>query len=133
MSSSQDAINIESTGGNINLKTTAGTVNVDGLNVNVNAKVSAKVKATKIDINGTALVNVNGVGPVNVKSSSIVSLDSPLIQLGGKGALMPALLGPQAMMWMATHIHLSTSPGSPTSPPIIPPLPNILSKTVLVK
>jgi hypothetical protein len=44
----------------------------------------------------------------------------------------PALLGsPTALKWFMTHVHLSTSPGSITSPPTDPfPESDALSKDI---
>lgn len=77
-----------------------------------------------IQLNGNFTVNgVNG----NLNLSGNVSI--------GSGAISPVPLGDVLLQWLSTHIHTAPpgAAGGPTTPPIVPPTPALLSSTVKVK
>jgi hypothetical protein len=55
------------------------------------------------------------------------------IALGGPQAVLSVPLGEPLLAWLASHTHLSAAPMSPTGPPLVPPTPALLSKTVKLK
>lgn len=75
-----------------------------------------------------AMIVITSDGSVTVTGTSKVSLMGTEIDLGGSSA--SAVLGEALLMWLNTHTHTTTSPGSPTSPPIVPPPETILSTVV---
>jgi len=87
-----------------------------------------------LDSTGIALADANGnkveLGPAGVKiTSQLVSLEGGLVQLGGSGA-QPALKVQPFLTHYATHIHTSVFPAGPTSPPVVPPDPSLMSLSV---
>lgn len=80
-----------------------------------------------------------------VTAAAKIELDAPRVNLGN-GAVEPVPLGTQLtlflnslLLWLSTHTHASATPGTPTSPPLIPPnasvteISQILSQTAFVK
>ena len=137
-SSDKNMINIESEAASFNVVTKLGNVNVEALNATVIAKLEAKIEALSAIIEAKAeakvksvLTEIEGSGMVDIKSDGLVTVSSPIIMLGGAGASMPALLGPATMAWLSTHMHVGNK-GFPTSPPITPVGPHMISKTVLL-
>ena len=55
------------------------------------------------------------------------------VALGGPQAVLSVPLGEPLLAWLASHQHLSAAPGSPTGPPLVPPTPALLSKSVKLK
>ena len=45
----------------------------------------------------------------------------------GDGALSGIPQGQPLLAWLKTHVHTSAAPGSPTTPPVVPPPDNIVS------
>lgn len=78
----------------------------------------------KLDAGGT-IVDVDGSG-------GKISLTGGLVDVG-EAASAFAALGPQLISWLTTHTHTTTAPGSPTSPPNVPPPATLLSQTVKIK
>jgi phage baseplate assembly protein V len=66
---------------------------------------------------------------VTVKATS-VALQAGHVELS-QGAAEPVILGTTFAAYFATHVHTTTAPGFPTSPPIAPMPPNALSTKVL--
>lgn len=55
------------------------------------------------------------------------------IRVGRSGApTSSAVLGEALRLWLNTHTHTSTAPGNPTSPPVVPAPPTILSTDVKI-
>lgn len=71
-------------------------------------------------------------GAATVKSPSQTVLDAPLVYAGGAAATQPVALAVPLMTWLAAHIHaiIVPIPGTPTSPPMVPPVPVIVSQTL---
>lgn len=93
-------------------------------------------EASLVDENGNNVsMNDNGL-TVTSKDGSIVDLGSDAVQVIaknvhirsqtvslGEGALEPAILGKTFAAIFDTHVHTTTAPGAPTSPPMpVPPL-----------
>jgi hypothetical protein len=55
------------------------------------------------------------------------------LALGGPQATLSAVLGEPLLTWLASHTHMVAAPMSPSGPPMIPPTPALLSKTVKLK
>jgi phage baseplate assembly protein V len=66
---------------------------------------------------------------VTVKATS-VALQAGHVELG-QGAAEPVVLGATFAAYFATHVHTTTAPGFPTSPPVVPMPPNALSTKVM--
>jgi phage baseplate assembly protein V len=66
---------------------------------------------------------------VSVKATS-VAVQSGHIELGS-GAAEPVILGTTFAAYFATHVHTTTAPGFPTSPPVVPMPPTALSTKVM--
>lgn len=69
---------------------------------------------------------------ITIKGAT-VTVDASSILLGGMGASEPVVLGNMMMLLFNTHVHTTTAPGSPTSPPITPMTPaqlSVVTKTV---
>lgn len=72
-------------------------------------------------------------GVATVKGSSSVVLDASTVKAGGSGASKGVAVGPALMSWLASHQHIATPMiGGPTSPPMSPPTPDIVSGTLKV-
>lgn len=78
--------------------------------------------------------------------SKLITLAGSVVKLGGSTAVHPLVFGDVLLaymqadaIWKAAHVHsiVSPSPGTPTSPPVVPPPPMpgsaMLSKTVMTK
>jgi hypothetical protein len=81
-----------------------------------------------ISIDGGA-VTVLSNGDVNVRGKN-VNIGAGSVFLGDP-ATFKAVLGELLLIWLATHVH-GTGVG-PSSPPIVPPPPTILSNSIKVK
>ena len=58
------------------------------------------------------------VGTATFKADVKLVLDSVAIELG-LGATEPVILGSAFQLYSDAHVHLSASPGNPTSPPTV--------------
>lgn len=97
---------------------------------------------TTIDVTAEGDISATSSAAVNVTATEInaISSGSMLLQAAaelqatfatmrlGQGATEPFVLGTQLstfltqlMAWLSTHVHTSATPGTPTSPPVIPP------------
>lgn len=71
-------------------------------------------------------------GSVTVLSKGDVTVRGPSVNIAagsvfaGDPAIFSAVCGELLLVWLATHVHTSTAPGSPTSPPLVPPLPMMM-------
>lgn len=77
-------------------------------------------------------IEISATSEVDVIASSKVVINSPAVEVGS-GALEKALMGEAFQQFFNTHTHTSTSPGSPTSPPIAPSTAAHLSTVLKVK
>ena len=99
-----------------------------------------------------AVGSISSVGALALSTEASLSLTSALDISMNYGSLLrlgtatePYVLGNQLsafltslLTWLSTHVHTSSSPGSPTSPPIVPPagtvspaVPLLLSTRIL--
>lgn len=81
-------------------------------------KVDAVLSAS---LNADASFQISTLGPMTLNYGTSLSL--------GVGATQPLVLGilfetwaTALLAWLTAHVHTSSDPGSPTSPPIVPPL-----------
>lgn len=75
---------------------------------------------------GGSTIEVNSQGTITLTGSSVV-LNAPSISLGGSSATHPVVWGDLLMTWLSTHVHTTTLPAFPTTPPVVPPPPAMLS------
>ena len=106
---------VDVSAGDISIKTSLGSVTLSG--------------STDVKISGMN-VTLDATTTNKLIAGVLASIESSLIHLG-KDATQPAVLGFQALSWMASHVH--STPFGPTFPPIIPPTVDMLSTTVFVK
>lgn len=99
-----------------------------------------------IELNTASNFSMDAIGSASLTTSGSMTLGFSTLQLG-LNATEPAVLGAllstfltNLLTWLNTHTHTSGAPGSPTSPPLIPPeavvLPQpaqLLSSTVTVQ
>lgn len=78
---------------------------------------------------GSGDINVETTGgPVNITSSS-VHINGGTVDIGSSPA-HPLVLGPAMVALFNAHTHMSTAPGTPTTPPVTPMTNAQLSSTV---
>lgn len=107
----------------------------------IQAKQDISFKSdAKVSIEGGSTVEVTGSSGVTIKASggTVEITGSPLIKMGSKvmvgQAAQPVALATPLLTWLAAHIHniVTPIPGSPVSPPTVPPpIPAITSTTLL--
>lgn len=94
-------------------------------NVNIEAQQQATLK-------GQAGVRVEATGgTVDISGAPLVRMGS-IVQAGGT---LPVAMATPLMSWLASHMHQLTVPvaGASTTPPIVPPLPSIVSQSCFAK
>ncbi len=118
-------------------------VNAD--NVSVNARTKSDVVAPNISLSGAItvagsvsvapssgappLLSAEKNGNAAIGGADGVKIEKGMVNIGGDTA-KPVALADALIMWLASHTHTSSAPGTPTSPPIAPPVANIkLSQT----
>jgi uncharacterized protein involved in type VI secretion and phage assembly len=99
----------------INLQSSSGqTVVID----DSSSKITVQTGGSTIEVDASGTITLTGVNLV---------LDAPSIALGGSSAAHPLVWGDLLMTWLSTHVHTCTAPATPSSPPIVPPPPAMLS------
>lgn len=88
-------------------------------------------KGQSIFMDGTS-ININSAKDVTL-SATTVSVNAGSIFLG-KNATFSSVIGELLLTYLSTHVHSITTPapGSPTTPPVIPPSTSLLSKSTKV-
>lgn len=106
--------------------------------------------AISMDKNGVSIIDKNGQTifmdgtSINITSKKDVTLNANTVNLNsgsvflGKGATFSSVLGELLLTWLSTHVHAQTGPapgspaltGLPTTPPIVPAPPSLLSRSV---
>ena len=77
----------------------------------------------KLDSSGTTVRDPNGNemvlsgSGITISASAIVNIEGSMVNIGGAGG-EPLIKGSSFLSLFATHMHTTTAPGSPTSPPI---------------
>lgn len=112
---------------------------VDG-KFSIQAKQDITLKSdAKISLEGGSTVEIKGSSGVTIKATvGNVDISGTIVQMGSKvmvgNSPQPVALAIPLLTWLATHFHQITAPipGSPTTPPIVPPpIPAITSTTLL--
>jgi uncharacterized protein involved in type VI secretion and phage assembly len=83
----------------------------------------------KVVLDGSSSMITIEATNVAVKATS-VAIQAGRVELG-TGASEPLVLGTSFATYFAAHVHTTTSPGNPTSPPTVPMPPNVLSTKVV--
>jgi hypothetical protein len=106
----------------------------DDASISSNKKISLTAKSDLTATGSTAKLEAKS-GNATVRSPKAVVLDAPRTQAGGPSANLPVILAPPLLTWLATHVHqiVLPVPGSPTSPPTVPPPPSVVSKTLFAR
>jgi Type VI secretion system/phage-baseplate injector OB domain len=63
---------------------------------------------------------------VTVKSSAVISIEGSMVAVAGSGG-EPLIKGATFLSMFNTHIHGTAAPGAPTTPPIVPLTPAVLT------
>lgn len=122
-------------------------------------KITLETKGgLKVELDGTAdkatfttsggpKVTIDGAGNIKLEAgatiieidgnSGKISLTGQMVDVGAAASALAAL-GPQLVAWATSHTHIYVAPAIPagpvpTSPPIVPPPPSVLSTTVKIK
>lgn len=96
------------------------------------ASDAVTVKGKSIAIEGQTGVDIKATGGnVTITGAPLVKIDST-VQAGGT---LPVAMAVPLLTWLSTHIHNITTPvpGSPTSPPTVPPPGSISSQSLFAK
>jgi len=83
-------------------------------------------KITITDKQNNNVITIEATGTINVKASSLVSIEAGQIKLGGDSAIEPVVKGTQLVTYLTTVATTLTTAGIPVSPPT----PVILSTKV---
>lgn len=111
----------------LTLKTPAGlTVELDDDPKKVTVKTAS---GQSVVLDGSSSMITIEATNVALKATS-VAVQSGHIELGN-GASEPVVLGAAFAKFFATHVHTTTIPGTPTSPPVTPMTPDTLSTKVM--
>lgn len=90
------------------------------------------IRSNKTSINGDSEISIKSAGgTVRISGAPLVQIDS-VIKAGGS---IPVALAPPLIVWLATHVHsiITPIPGTPVSPPLIPPPPSISSQSLFAQ
>ncbi len=82
---------------------------------------------------GSVVLNMTATS-ITVTAPS-VTIDGHTSIALGQTADSPVVRGTELLTWLTTHTHniITPAPGSPTTPPTVPPLPTMLSTVTKVK
>lgn len=120
--------------------TTGTSIDVEaGTNINVTT-------AAAINLEAATALNATSAGTMLLDTATVLQATFTTMRLGNE-AVEPFVLGTQLstfltqlMSWLSLHVHTSSSPGTPTSPPLIPPqttvttqIPSLVSTTIFGK
>lgn len=95
-------------------------------------KATLTTGAAKVEIDGTSSKITIKVGSAEISvdgNTGKIQLKSNFVDLGSSPSDFVVLFS-QLMSQFATHSHITTAPGAPTSPPLAPLLPSTGSLTV---
>jgi len=122
--------------GRVRIKTKGGhTADLSDVDKKINIESSSGQKviiddnSSKITVQaGSSKVVIDGSGTITLTGTTVV-LEAQSVSLGGSSAAHPLVLGDSLLTWLATHVHTCTAPATPSSPPVVPPTPTLLSMT----
>jgi len=139
-------VNMDGNGNILLLSHTGSHVNIDADNKAISI-VDENGNSISMDEDGIKLIDKNG-NAVSISGDSIdvqcisgsvnINASTVNVQAGnlflGKGATFSSVLGEALIAYLSTHTHATTVPGTPTSPPIVPPQKSLLlSSSVKIK
>lgn len=114
-------------GKKVTLKSNSGhTLELDDTGKTVTLKTAG---GQSVVLDGSSSMITIQATNVAVKATS-VAIQAGQVELG-TGASEPLILGTTFATYFATHVHTTTAPGYPTSPPTVPMPPNALSTKVV--
>jgi uncharacterized protein involved in type VI secretion and phage assembly len=112
----------DSAGATVTLDAEAGELTVADANGNELVMTSSGITCT--DANGNE-ITAAGSG-VEIKSSATVNIEGSMVTVAGSGG-EPLIKGSTFLSLFNAHTHNATSIGAPTSPPIVPLTPSVLT------
>ena len=121
-------VNREFRGGDKTIITGDSEKEVSGVD-STKTKGDCTVESANYDVKANTKVSMDGAGSIMVLDPSSAQLDGPIVKIAG-GSSEPISLGIQLLTWLNSHTHVS--PVGPTSPPIKPATPDLLSKKAFV-
>lgn len=87
-------------------------------------------KSVSVESAGGQSVKIDASGAVTVTGTMITLDATGLVRLGGAGAAQSLVLGETLLALFNSHVHTTALPGLPTSPPVPPLTPAVLSTKV---
>ena len=143
-SDGDERVRLETSGGHsADLSDVDGTVTVassggHSVTLDDNGPVASVVTSgghrVELDDSGTITISHSGGTSITLDAASVtvsgsqISLDGSQIKLGGSGASQGLVLGDAFMSLFNAHVHNATSIGAPTSPPLTPMTPVMISQ-----
>jgi hypothetical protein len=111
----------------VRLDDTPATVTIEDANGNTIELASAGITAT--DVSGNE-IKTSGAG-VEV-SAPTINLKGNMVTVAGAGG-EPLVKGNMLLAMFNSHVHTTTAPGAPTSPPVVPLTPAVLTTASTAK
>lgn len=110
-----------------------GTAKLNAKSAQMELKADAKfaLQSPMVEVKADGSCKIESSGNTEVKGQMIV-LDGQMINLGN-GASSQVLKGTEFLTMFNTHTHTAPPMGGPTTPPIVPLTPSVLSTNVFVK
>ncbi|WP_198264482.1 phage baseplate assembly protein V [sulfur-oxidizing endosymbiont of Gigantopelta aegis] len=118
----------DASGSVVLMDATASAIKISDSSGNTIMMDSSGIKVS--DSNGNEITME--AGGVKVSSSGTVNIEGSMVNVGGSGG-EPLIKGQSFLSLFATHMHTTTAPGAPTSPPIPQGEFSTLSMTSMVK
>lgn len=112
----------DKSGSKVTLDAQASEIKVE--DANGNSIVLSSTGITCTDANGNEITTA-GSG-VTIKSSAVISIEGSSVAIAGSGG-EPLIKGTTFLSLFNSHIHNATAIGAPTSPPIVPLTPSVLT------
>lgn len=112
----------DSSGAKVTLDAQSSTLTVEDANGNSITLSSTGIACT--DANGNE-ISTSGSG-VTITSSATINIEGSQVTVAGAGG-EPLIKGTTFLSMFNTHVHNATSIGAPTSPPIVPLTPSVLT------
>lgn len=116
---------------------TMGQLNVNASQGTLETKATLDLKSGMINIESQGTLSIKANGPVSVESAAMctvkgemVTVDAKIINLG-QGAASALIKGTEFLTFFNTHMHTCPPMGGPSTPPIVPMTPNMLSLTCM--